>query len=536
MICGELMDGINIADDVPVITAELLYTSHESSPKTLKSRTMLGTELLPEFPSVLLFVLLAFYSLWWLSTRRPVGVPPGPGLALPVLGHLHLLRSDLREIFAAWRRQYGDVFSLYMGSRLVVVLNGYNIIKDALIKHADIFSDRPCIDFFESIHSKGILNSSGPLWKAQRKTTLEILREFGMGKNILAEKIHEEVKQYLKALAEKKGQPQDITQTTEITVSNNICSIVFGKRFHYEDPVFKRYMEAIEETVLAIGAASLVRHLGDLRFIPGDPFGVKKIFEHLTMVLNTLVKPFIDQHIQDYDEKPVHDFISAYLREIRQVQNKPSAEFINEVNLQKVIIDLFAAGTETTSTTIRWTIAYFLHHPEVQDKCYEEIHRVIGTERAPSIQDRPDLLYLEATMWEVMRYSSIVPFSAPHSTACDVEFSGYNIPKGTLIMPNLYSVLHAPETWGDPENFRPERFIGEDGKLLRFEELIPFSIGRRVCLGEALARMELFLYLASMIQRFRFLPPETGELPSLKGNLGVVDVPKHYKVRAVPRE
>ncbi|XP_025099197.1 cytochrome P450 2U1-like [Pomacea canaliculata] len=508
---------------------------------------MMGTELLPEIPSVLLLVVVAVVSLWWLSTRRPSGVPPGPGFTLPVLGHLHLLRSDPRQTFAAWRRQYGDVFSLYMGSRLVVVLNGYKVIKDSLVKHADAFSDRPHFPVLDSIKSKGqrwngkyFYPISFTLFRSymesSKKDDLEILREFGMGKNILAEKIQEEVIEYLKALAGKKGQPQELTRMTQVSVSNNICSIVFGQRFEYEDPVFKRYMQAVDENIQGGGSVSLVQSFPILRFIPGDPFGMKKMYENISMVLNTLVKPFVDRHIKDYDENSVDDFISAYLREIRKGQQKPVAEFVNEVNLWKVILDLFGAGTETTSTSIRWTIAYFLHHPDVQDKCYEEIRRVVGTERAPTIRDRSDLLYLEATILEVMRYSSIVPFSVPHSTACDVEFSGYRIPSGTYIIPNLYSVLHAPEIWGDPDNFRPERFIGQDGKLLRFEEFIPFSLGRRVCLGEALAKMELFLYLAAMIQRFRFLPPETGELPSLQGNLGIVETPKPYMVRAVPRE
>ncbi|XP_025099198.1 LOW QUALITY PROTEIN: cytochrome P450 2F3-like [Pomacea canaliculata] len=497
---------------------------------------MNGTQLLPEMTSVLLLVVLALVSLWWLLTRRPVGVPPGPGFALPVLGHLHLLKSDPRQQFTTWRRQYGDVFSLYMGSQLVVVLNGYKVIKDALVKHADAFSDRPHFPIAEYLKSTGVIESSGPIWKAQRKTALEILRGFGFGKNILAERIQEEVTEYLKAIAEKKGQPQEPGPDDQVSVSNNICSIVFGKRFEYDDPVFNSYMHTLEENAREAGSASIVQTFPFLRFIPGDPFGVRKLFESFARILNTFVKPFIERHIEDYDENCVDDFISAYLREIEKVKQQPAAEFINKRNLGKLVFDLFGAGTETTSTSIRWIIALLLHHPEVQDKCYEEIHRVVGTERVPTIHDRPAMVYLEATILEVLRYADIVPLSLPHCTASHVELSGYTIPKGTFVLPNLESVLHDPETWGDPENFRPERFIGQDGTLLRFEEHIPFSIGRRVCLGEAVARMELFLYLAAMIQRFRFLLPETGELPSLQGTLGIAHAPKHFMVRVVVRE
>ncbi|PVD29098.1 hypothetical protein C0Q70_11695 [Pomacea canaliculata] len=290
---------------------------------------MLGTELLSEIPSLLLLVVLALVSLWWMSTRRPAGVPPGPGFALPLLGHLHLLKSGILSKFEIWRRQYGDVFSLYMGSQLVVVLNGYEVIKDAMVKHADAFSDRPHFSIVEKLKIRGVVDSSGPVWKAQRKTSLEILRELGMGKNILAEKIQEEVKEYIEAIAKKNGEPQDLTRITQVSVSNNICSIVFGKRFEYEDPVFKGYMQRIEENIQAAGTVAVVQTFPVFRFIPGDPFGVRKIFDNVIAILNTLIKPFIDLHVKNFDENCVDDFISAYLREIRKVQHKPSAEFIN---------------------------------------------------------------------------------------------------------------------------------------------------------------------------------------------------------------
>ena len=95
--------------------------------------------------TLLLDGVLVLSLLWWLSTRRPAGLPPGPGFALPLLGHLYLLDKDPRAQFRAWRRQYGDVFSLYMGGRLLVVLNGFPVIKEALVKFGDVFSDRPHI-------------------------------------------------------------------------------------------------------------------------------------------------------------------------------------------------------------------------------------------------------------------------------------------------------------------------------------------------------------------------------------------------------
>ncbi|PVD29106.1 hypothetical protein C0Q70_11703 [Pomacea canaliculata] len=157
--------------------------------------------------------------LWWFSVRRPAGAPPGPWLAVPLLGHLLLMmKKDPLEQFAAWRRQYGDVFSLYLGSQLVVVFNGYKVIKDALN------SDHTLV-------SSSVIDTSGHVWKAQRKVAIEILRELGMGKNVLAVKIEEEVKEYIRVISESQGQPLDLKHLTQASVSNNMCSILFGKRF-----------------------------------------------------------------------------------------------------------------------------------------------------------------------------------------------------------------------------------------------------------------------------------------------------------------
>ena len=141
------------------------------------------------------------------------------------------------------------------------------------------------------------------------------------------------------------------------------------------------------------------------------------------------------------------------------------------------ILDLYFAGTETTSTALRWALLFFLHHPEVQDRCYKEICDVIGPDRAPSMRDKQEMTYLEATTLEVLRKADIVPMSASHGLASDVTFRGYVIPRDAIIIPSLTSILQDPEVWGDPENFRPERFIGPDGKVTRPEEFIPFGIG-----------------------------------------------------------
>ena len=158
----------------------------------------------------------------------------------------------------------------------------------------------------------------------------------------------------------------------------------------------------------------------------------------------------------------------------------------------KTCFDLFGAGTETTSSAITWALLFFLHWPHVQDKCFKEISDVIGTQRPPRVQDRAQMPYFEATISEVLRKGNIVPFSVLHGLNNDVSLQGYVIPRDAIVFPDLGSVLEDAKVWGDPENFRPERFISPDGKAKREDELIPFSMGKiRQDLG--LCRSELWL-------------------------------------------
>ena len=154
-------------------------------------------------------------------------------------------------------------------------------------------------------------------------------------------------------------------------------------------------------------------------------------------------------------------------------------DFFSEFNLLKVSLDVFIGGTDTTSNVIRWALLLFMHYPHVQEKCFKELREVIGLNRSPSMSDKPNMPYFEATVAEILRYSNLVLF-VPRLTSKDAELEGYVIPKGTIVMVNQYSTCIDKESFEDPDNFRPERFIGEDGKLARTDEALHFGVGKKI--------------------------------------------------------
>ena len=157
------------------------------------------------------------------------------------------------------------------------------------------------------------------------------------------------------------------------------------------------------------------------------------------------------------------------------IQDRPTS--FDDKNLQVAAVDTLVAGWETVASTLRWAFHIIAIHPEAQEKMRQEIHRVVGTDRYPTIADRASLPYTEATIAECMRFKSAVPIHLPHATSCDTKIGGYDIPKGSSVAGNLLWFAMDPTVWKNPETFQSERFIDESGKFQRQMEPHPFGYG-----------------------------------------------------------
>ncbi|XP_020896628.2 steroid 17-alpha-hydroxylase/17,20 lyase [Exaiptasia diaphana] len=199
--------------------------------------------------------------------------------------------------------------------------------------------------------------------------------------------------------------------------------------------------------------------------------------------------------------------------------------------------DMFSGGNESSVTTLRWLFAHLLRNPDIQDKLHAELDRVVGRDpkTAPTIKDRENLPYLEASILETMRMASPVPLAVPHKTTRDTTVQGYSIPKNTTVILNLWAIHHNTDDWQKHDVFDPSRFLGEDGKISSFKtrNLLPFGAGRRVCIGETDAKTVLFLFASRFLHKFKL--EHTEALPEMVGHLGVVNFPKPYKLRAIAR-
>ncbi|XP_059834788.1 uncharacterized protein LOC132398968 [Hypanus sabinus] len=483
---------------------------------------------------VLLCVVTALFLVYFRNGSKShveLNFPPGP-TPLPIIGNLHLL--DLKkpdQSLMELSEKYGPIFSIKLGTKRVVVLTGYETVKDALINHPDEFGGRAHIPIFDDLtHGYGIIFSSGESWKQMRRFTMSTLRDFGMGKKTVEDKIIEEAHFLIKLFESCKGQEFNPTIQLNAAVANIICSIVFGDRFDYDDERFIAVVKRVNKNIQLAGSpmVQLYNAFPILGFLPGSH---KKMLKNGKLTCG-FVKDFINKSRQTLDANVPRSFIDVFNLKQQQESGNPNTYF-HENNLIFTVTNLFGAGMETTSTTLRWAMLLMMKYPQIQEKVHDEITTVVGSERFPRTGDRKNLPYTDAVIHEIQRFANIVPLNIMHSTTEDVNFKGYFLPKGTSVIPLLTSVLFDKTQWENPFDFNPSNFLNADGKFVKRDAFAPFSMGRRACAGETLARMELFLFFTILIQRFRFqVPPNVTNL-ELTSAVGFTSFPKYQNVCAV---
>ncbi|XP_064359178.1 cytochrome P450 2G1-like [Dromaius novaehollandiae] len=481
-------------------------------------------------------LLLAAAQRHRLRHRHPQGrLPPGPA-PLPLLGNLLQLstRRPLQALMQL-REKYGPVFTVHLGPRRVVVLCGHEAVREALVDHAEEFSGRGALAIIDrNFNGFGVALANGERWKQLRRFSLTVLRNFGMGKRSIEARIREEAQFLLQALRDTREQPFDPTYFLSRTVSNVISAVVFGSRFDYADGTFLELLRLVNQSFVELStpwAQLYDMFSGVLRYLPGRHNRLYRLIEEL----KGFVAARVAANRASLDPAAPRDFIDCFLIQGDKESQNPASEF-NSTNLVLTALNLFFAGTETVSSTLRFGFLFLMKHPQVEEKVHEEIERVIGRHRAPASEDRVNMPYTEAVIHEIQRLTDIVPLGMPHAVTRDTLFRGYLLPKGTDVFPVLGSVLRDPAYFSRPEEFDPGRFLDADGRFKRNDAFVPFSLGKRICLGEALARMELFLYFTTVLQSFslrpRVPPAQLDVSPRLSG---FGNVPPRYELSLVPR-
>ncbi|GMR54414.1 hypothetical protein PMAYCL1PPCAC_24609, partial [Pristionchus mayeri] len=483
-------------------------------------------------------IALVCYSLF---INRIKGLPPGPP-PLPLIGNFHQFENDLDKKFVEWKKKYGRVFTIWMPYP-VIVISDHDLLQEHIVKNGDKFSDRinPKVMMNLLIGGEyGLILNDNSMWKEQRRFALHALRDVGFNdatvQNTAIDYAQEIISRWKQQGANK--QPVDPTMGIMVGVANIIWQQTFGRTLPYDDPLLERVKDLAKEFVTAVGhpavlAMELFPSIIHLDKIMGSP--IKRFSDSNDAFLEQMEKELeIVKKDLNEDEEP-RCFADAFIKEMKRREKKgEELGSFTHTQLVAACLDLWTAGFETTVTTLRFAMHYMINHPEIQRKAQREIDEHIG-KRNIQMEDQKSLPYCNAIIQEVQRLANIVTLNFTRMVNAPVTIDGYNIPAGTGVIPE-FSIVHMDEKeYERPDFFSPERHINEKGEFVKDPRITPFSLGKRSCLGEGLARMELFLYFTSFIQHLSFSPISKVP-PALNTQITFTRSPGNFEVLVQSRD
>ncbi|KAL3089473.1 hypothetical protein niasHS_006857 [Heterodera schachtii] len=472
----------------------------------------------------LLFGSYVFHELYWKRRLLPPG--PTPWLIAGNMPQVLLHGAhNIDALLQRWHVDYDGIFTFWMGPIPICMVSRVDLLRRFFVSHGEAFSGRWqnfITHTFMDGHN-GVVQIQGEKWREQRRFALHLLRDFGLGRALMEKKIQDEVKSlivHLDALIPKGSRcsgPLDVCKPVAVCIANIIDNILFGRTYAHDDPAFIRVQQMLDRQ-----SSLVVRPVMGLYLCA--PFATRlpwicSAWRQLLAIRDDFWA-FLDTHIEDHrrhfqpNANPT-DFTFAYMLEMhRRKENGEQMGHFGEKQLKMLLLDLFFAGSETTVTTTKWGILLLLHHPEVQQRCHAELMEQLGEEGE--------------------RLANILPINLLRTCTENVSLDGFFFPSGTMVLPQISITLNDPAHFPEPDRFSPERFIDPlNGTLRRIDAFMPFSIGKRQCLGESLARAELFLIFSSLIRHFEF---RTDQPPSRQRIYGLTVSPLPFKCQIIRRK
>ena len=390
----------------------------------------------------------------------------------------------------------------------------------------------------------GVLLSSGQTWVEMRRTSLHTLRDFGFGKSIVEDAIDEEIENLLAHIdANYLNQPIDVGRFFNISVLASLWRVISGESMKIGDPKLEGLIKIMEGFLKELGSSlvtmsfnyvplyNLLNKIGLISF--------QEINNQLFMFNESVFKKLKDS---DVDSDNPLNFTEALIAKIQETKD-PNSPFYGdrgELNLVNVLIDLFIGGSDTSSTTLNWTMLYMILNPEVQNKVRDELKSNVGPFKRPKMEERHLTPYTEAVIHEVQRMGNILPMAVFHYTTDEIQVGPYKVPKDTILIPMIGEVLTDAKNFPNPNKFQPERYLDVDEatKEMKFKpnpKVIPFGTGKRRCLGELLARVTLYKFTTAIIQKYEIVSGQ--DEPILEDAIpGFARIPVPYKLIFKPRD
>ncbi|KAK7048443.1 cytochrome P450 [Favolaschia claudopus] len=427
--------------------------------------------------------------------------PPGPKPRFLIGNLFDIPTSYPWFTYEKWGKLYGDVIHIEALGQHILVINSLNAATELLEKRAHIYSDRPTIPMVKLAEWDFTfgMKPHGERWRQERRLFHQHFRRDAIPNYhpIQLKKTHGFLRNLLLT-------PEDFIDHIKTLSAGMIMAVVYG----YEiEPANDPFVQLAEDGVRAFSdlvqpGAFLVNTLPFLQYLPSwfPGCGFHQFARDTVKLLDRMkTLPF------NYVRKSMRDGVDTYsvLGEILK-KNDVDSSPEKEKMIKDVAGIAYAAAHETTASTLQVFFLAMAMHPDAVCKAQSEIGAVIGPGRLPVFEDRKDLPYCEAVFREVFRWLPTVPLALPHATKEDDVYEGYYIPAGTMVLPNIWAIVHDEELYPNSETFQPERFLNADGQLNTNERILGFGFGRRICAGRYEAEAAVWAAIVSSLAVFDF--------------------------------
>ncbi|KDR68481.1 hypothetical protein GALMADRAFT_231148 [Galerina marginata CBS 339.88] len=438
--------------------------------------------------------IFVYWIYFRLQSSRRYSYPPGPPITNLILGNL----SDVPVTrpwltFTEWAKTYGSITHFRIFNQHVIVLNSIEDLIELIGKRTNIYSDRPQVPMVKLMgwDFTTAMKPYGSEWRIHRRLLQQSFRPAALlpYQPIQVKKVHAMLHGILNT-------GEDFMEHCRTIAGATVMSIVYDYDIEPKGDYFIRIVEEalkrISEAVLP--GANIANVFPALRFIP-------------SWVPGTGFKQFIDptrvltHQIQEAPMNSVKARLEAGITPRCMVTKlmERSANSLSEEDRQA--IKAVAATCYTVSVLGTFFYAMTIS-PNVQKKAQLEIDSIVGCDRLVDYCDRNSLPYVEAIYREVLRWRPVNPLGVPHYTSEEDFYNGFYIPKGTIVITNIWKMSHNSSKYDKPETFNPDRFFDREGNLPKEHDLYAFGFGRRICPGRYFASSTVWLVIASVLQTF----------------------------------
>ncbi|XP_060181662.1 geraniol 8-hydroxylase-like [Lycium barbarum] len=447
-------------------------------------------------------LIFACSLLFVLSKIHSKKLPPGPS-PWPIIGNLHLLGAKPHISLANLAQIYGPIMSLRLGQITAVVISSSSMAKQVLKNQDQAFSTRfipNALQAHNHYQFSVVFLPVCPQWRTLRRilnTNILSSNRLDANQHLRSQKVKELIAYCTKCSQE--GAALDVGQAAFKTNLNLFSNTIFSKDL--ADPFSNSEVE-LKEVIWSIAAEAGKPNLVD--FFPIleriDPQGIRR---RITIQFGKLFKLFDDLINERLEEKRRGSSEKSDVLEVLLNINAKNPEEINQNHIKSMFLDLFAAGTDTSTSTLEWGMTELLRQPKIMKKVQAELAEVIGKGKSVEETDAPRLPYLQCIIKETLRMHPPLPFLVPRKVEQDVELCDYTIPKGSQVLINAWAIGRDSTFREDPLVFKPERFWNSDLDMQGKDfELIPFGMGRRICPGLPLALRMVPVMLGSILNSF----------------------------------